>query len=250
MKASGSEAMPSTLVVTHLTDRDSGLVGEALAERGLPVIVRNAFDDSTLPAIDELAAIVSLGGSMSATELNGNPFLTEEVALLRAALDRRVPVLGLCLGAQLLALAGGGVVSRIGRLCLGWPALAMLPAARLDPLFDELPLGLPVLKWHEDQIDAPPGAAVLASSPPGTALFRVGPVAWGSQMHLEVNASMLLDGWLTEPDGVARIEAAGRPIADFHAECSARLPTQMTAAREVLARFAELIAGPARARGR
>jgi GMP synthase-like glutamine amidotransferase len=237
--------MRPTLIITHLTDRDSGLVEQVLAEHGLPVVACDALEQASLPAIDELGAIVSLGGSMSATELHRHPFLAEEVGFLRAALERRLPILGLCLGAQLLALAGGGLVSKIGRLCLGWPRLSMLAEARRDPVFAELPAGLPVLKWHEDRIDAPPGAAVLASSPPGTALFRVGTVAWGSQMHLEVTPSMLLDGWLTEASGVAKIEAAGRPIADFHAECSARLPAQMAAARQVFSRFAGLIASPA-----
>ena len=237
-------AIKPTLIITHLTDRDSGLVAEILQQLGLPVIVCHALDDGSLPAIDELAAIVSLGGSMSATELDRHPFLAAEVRLLRASLQRRLPILGLCLGAQLLALAGGGLVSKIGHLCLGWPQLSMLPDARNDPVFAELPTGLPVLKWHEDQIEPPPGAAMLASSPPGAALFRVGPVAWGSQMHLEVTPAMLLDGWLTESSGVAEIEAAGRPIADFHAECSARLPAQMASARQVLSRFAGLIAEP------
>lgn len=237
--------MKPTLIVTHLADRDSGLVKEILVELGLPVIVCHALDQASLPAIDQLAAIVSLGGSMSATELGRHPFLAEEVGLLHAALQRRMPILGLCLGAQLLAVAGGGLVSKIGHVCLGWPQLLMLSEARLDPVFADLPAGLPVLKWHEDRIDAPPGATVLASSPPGTALFRVGPVAWGSQMHLEVTPSMLLDGWLTDSSGVAEIEAAGWPIADFHAECSARLPAQMAAARQVLRCFAALITGPA-----
>jgi GMP synthase-like glutamine amidotransferase len=234
--------MKPALIVTHLADRHSGLVGEAFAHSGYPVIEHNLIDDAPLPSVDELSAVVSLGGRESATDLGRHPFLAQEVALLRAALQRGVPILGLCLGAQLLAVAAGGMVSTMDSLCLGWPELARLPAAPRDPVFAELASGLSVLKWHEDRIDAPPGATLLASSPPGTALFRVGPVAWGSQMHLEVTPSMLLDGWLTEADGIAEIEAAGRPIADFRSECRVRLPAQMAAARRVLMRFVHLAA--------
>jgi GMP synthase-like glutamine amidotransferase len=234
--------MKPVLIVTHLPDRHSGLVGETFAESGYPVIECNPPDDAPLGPVDELGAVVSLGGMESATEVDRNPFLAQEVALLRAALEHEIPILGLCLGAQLLAVAAGGTVSTMDSLCLGWPALSVLPAARRDPLFAELAAGLPVLKWHQDRIDAPPDATLLASSPPGTALFRVGPVAWGSQMHLEATPSMLLDGWLTEAHGIAEIEAAGRPIADFRAECRARLPAQMAHARQVLTRFVGLTA--------
>jgi len=219
-------------------------VGETFAESGYPVVEHNLLDRAPLPHVDELAAVVSLGGRESATELDRHPFLAQEVALMRAALQRGVPVLGLCLGAQLLAVAAGGIVSTMESLCLGWPEISALPAAPRDPVFADLISGLAVLKWHEDRIDPPPGATLLASSPPGTALFRVGPAAWGSQMHLEVTPSMLFDGWLAEADGIAEIEAAGRPIADFRAECRARLPAQMAAARRVLMRFVQLAATP------
>ena len=233
--------MKPVLVVTHLEDRHTGLVRGSLRRAGLQVVQANPLDGAPQPGLQEISGIVSLGGRESATEIDRHPFLAAEVDLLRAALAARLPVLGMCLGAQLLAVAAGGRVSRMQRMYVGWPALSLLAAAAEDPLFGGLPDGLPVLKWHEDMIDLPPGAVALASTAPGAALFRVGAAAWGSQMHLEATPSMLLDGWLAEPSGVAEIEAAGYDIDAFRAESRRRLETQMAAAQPVFTRFAELL---------
>jgi GMP synthase-like glutamine amidotransferase len=234
--------MKSAFVITHLPDRRSGLVREALELAGCPTRELNLFDDSSLPPIDEAAAIVSLGGKMSVTELDRYPFLSTEVALLRAAVRREIPTLGICLGAQLLAVASGGHVAPLPRIYLDWPQLSRTSGADDDHLFSGLPRSIRVLKWHEDGIRPPPAATILATTAsPGAALFRVGPVAWGSQMHIELTPAMLLDGWLASPRGAAEIESAGHDIAEFRLESSRRLPVQVAAARPALDRFAQLV---------
>jgi GMP synthase-like glutamine amidotransferase len=178
---------------------------------------------------------------MSATTYRRDPFLSAEVELMRAALDHETPVIGMCLGAQLLAVAAGGRVSTLDSMYVGWPELSPLAAISADPLFAGLTPQLPVLKWHEDVIDPPPEAVVLGTTPsPGAALFRVGRAAWGSQAHLEVDEPMVLDGWLAEPRGIAQVEAAGYRIEGFAAQSRERLPDQMAAARPVFSAFAEL----------
>ena len=88
---------------------------------------------------------------------------------------------------------------RLDRLYVDWPELVVLPAARGDPLFDRLPDRTVVLEWHVDAIEPPPGATVLAETAgPGCAIFRAGPAAWGSQIHLELTPEML-SGWLSDP---------------------------------------------------
>lgn len=194
-----------------------------------------------MPAPSDIAGIVSLGGEMSATDLGGHPPLKAEVELMRAALDQDVPILGMCLGAQLLAVAGGGQVKTMEHLYVGWPELSLLAPAAEDPVFGPLEPGLPVLKWHEDMIQAPPGAAVLGTTPsPGAALFRIGSAAWGSQMHLEVTPPMLLDGWLAQPRGMADIESAGYDLDAFRAQSAHLVQRQMAAARPIITRFGEL----------
>src|SRR4029077_2278802 len=98
------------------------------------------------PAAAEIAGIVTLGGRQSATRVQEDPFLAAEVKLLESALDEGVPVLGMCLGAQLLAVAAGGRVSYTGAMSAGWPEMTLLPAVGGDPLFDAFPGRLPVLK--------------------------------------------------------------------------------------------------------
>lgn len=230
------------LIITHLPDRKSGLVREAIDRAGCPIREQNVFDGTPLPSIDRVGAIVSLGGKMSATRVDADEYLTAEVSLLRAAVANEVPMLGICLGAQLLAVAAGGDVVKMPRVYVGWPQLWPTAAADDDRVFGDLSSGTHVLKWHEDRIEPPPGAAVLATTAsPGAALFRVGPAAWGSQMHIEVTPEMLLQTWLADPDEVAEIESGGHQIADFRRESARRLPAQMDALRPVLARFVSLV---------
>lgn len=236
--------MRPVALITHLPDRDAGLIRECLAAEGCPVLECNPLDGAGLPALSDLSAIVSLGGRESATELERYPFLLAEVALMTEALERGVPVLGMCLGAQLLARAADGEVSRIGSVYAGWPELSMTPEGRADPVFGELSDRLRVLKWHEDEIEVPRIASVLGdTSSPGVALFRIGPAAWGSQMHLEVTPGMLIDGWLSEEIGVREIEDAGHEIDEFRAESIAALPAQIEESRRVFSRFAGLVRG-------
>jgi GMP synthase (glutamine-hydrolysing) len=233
--------MRPVLIITHLEDRHSGLVADTLERVGCAVLESNALDNAALPSPGEVSGIVSLGGLMSATQADSDPFLAAEVNLIRGALSAQVPILGMCLGAQLLALASGGHVSTMDRLYVGWPELTLLPPAQDDALFAEFEARLPVLKWHEDMIRVPSDAILLGTTPsPGAALFRIGPTAWGSQMHLEVTPPMLLDGWLAEPRGIMDIESAGYELSAFRAESARQVDVQMAAADSVLTRFAQL----------
>jgi GMP synthase (glutamine-hydrolysing) len=242
--------MRPILIVTHLEDRQDGLVGECFELAGSPVLACNPYDRATVPALDEVAGVVSLGGRQSATQVDRDPFLAGEVALLAAALRHDVPVLGMCLGAQLLAVAAGGRVTAMGRMYAGWPELDPLPAASSDPVFGGLPSRMPVLRWHEDVIELPAGAIPLATAPvPGADLFRVGPAAWGSQAHLELTPAMLM-GWLAGAHDVAEIQAAGHDIEEFRAESAIRLEAQMAASRPAFAAFAAIVQAGERERRR
>ncbi len=229
------------LIITHLPDRQVGIVREALQASGCAVIERNPGDAEPLPSAHEIAGLVTLGGRQSATRVAEDPFLAAEVELLEQALAQGVPVLGMCLGAQLLAVAAGGAVAHAGRMNAGWPELSILPGAAGDPLFGPFPARMPVLKWHEDIIEMPPHATELGATPgPGAALFRVGHSAWGSQAHLELTPSMLIEGWTVDPADIAEIEGAGHRIEDFRAQSRGHLVTQMAAARPMFTAFGRL----------
>lgn len=233
--------MRPVLAITHLRDSEVGLLEGALASRSIPIRRCNLFDDDHLPPLHEISAIVSFGGQMSVLELDDFPFLVSELALLREALHERVPTLGLCLGAQLLAHALGGHVRRLSDPFIGWVDLVKLPAATDDPLFHHLPERCVVLEWHLDAIAAPLSAISVAETPgPGSSIFHLAPAAWGSQMHLEVTPRML-EAWLRDPVEQRALQRAGIGLENFSHEGRERLSGQMKIMQVVFERFADLV---------
>jgi GMP synthase (glutamine-hydrolysing) len=231
------------LAITHLARYTKiGLAETEMRGRGLGVLALDLFHHDELPALGDVAGVMSFGGQMSVTALEDHPFLVWELELMERALAEEVPVLGMCLGAQLLARAGGGEVVTMDRPYVGWPELRLVPDARQDPVFGALPDGLPVLKWHNDAILPPSPESVLAeTASPGCAIFRAGTCAWGSQMHLETTPDILFDEWLPDPAEVAALRRAGCELSSFQQEAQARLPHQIEASRPVFRRFADLV---------
>ncbi len=234
--------MRPVLIFTETDDRRTGLIGEGLQRAGCPVVQANPHDGVPQWSISQLSAIVAMGGLKSAIDAERDPFMAAEVQLMQDALGSQTPVLGFCLGAQLLAAASGGRVSRVGHMYLGWPEFSPLPAAHQDPLFYGLPSGLPVLEWHEDMFSVGPDTLMLGTTTgPGDALYRVGPAAWGCQAHIEVTAPMLLDGWLHGDKAREEMLESGYEPEAFREESRDRLATQISFVRPVFERFGELV---------
>ncbi|MEA2364888.1 MAG: hypothetical protein QOI32_400 [Thermoleophilaceae bacterium] len=201
------------------------------------------FAESRRPRLREVAGVMSFGGQMSVTELDRHPLLAWERELLEEALQDDVPVLGMCLGAQLLALASGGEVHRMETPYVGWPELWLGPRAGADPLVSTLPDGLPVLKWHNDAIVPAHDDQILATTDsPGCAIFRAGRFAWGSQMHLETTPDIFFEEWISDPLEQDALARAGHSLDAFLAETRERLPVQIDASRELFGSFAEQVA--------
>ena len=232
--------MRPLLAITHLPDRSLGLAEDVL---GTAVPLRRLHvHDPDRPSLDEVGGLLVMGGEMGVPDAGEWPFLRWELDLLREALDRGAPVLGICLGAQLLAAAAGGAVRRMKRPYLGWPALERRSEAGGDPLFASLPERMTVFEWHEDRIEPPPHAAVLAEpGGPGSSVFRAAERAWGSQIHLELTPAMLR-GWLASPEAEASVEAAGGDPGRVRDDAEARLEEQRAAAPAVFERFGDLLA--------
>lgn len=169
-------------------------IGPAIAAAGVePVTWR--VDAGPAPALTGFGAVIALGGTANPDEDERFPWLARERELLGEAVERGMPVLGLCLGAQLLAEATGGTTRRLERPEIGWRAVAAAPDAAGDPVYGSLPERPRVFEWHEYGFSLPPGAALLAGDPGAVQACRVGARAWALQFHLEVDAATV-GGWI------------------------------------------------------
>jgi GMP synthase (glutamine-hydrolysing) len=200
-----------------------GLLGRVVRARGLPIVSAHAWEgDLDGMRARDFGGIVPLGGSMQAWDEGRLPYLGRERELLREAVDEGVPVLGICLGGQLLARALGADVRPAERPEVGWLEVQATPEATADPLLAHLLEPVGVYQWHLDVFDVPDGAVQLARSEQSEhQAFRYGERAWGLQFHPEVDLPLYL-GWIQnypgaparmglDPDALEAAIAAGSP---------------------------------------
>lgn len=173
-----------------------GRLGEAIERSELPLRLAQAYgeDVGALSATD-FAAIVVMGGEMHALDDARFPYLAREVALLQDAVTHDVPVLGICLGGQLLARSLGAEVRPSGALEGGWVPITPLPDATGDPVLGHLRAPTGVFSWHVDIFELPDGANRLATGEvTEQQAFRYRN-AWGLQFHPEVDSDLFAT-WL------------------------------------------------------
>ncbi|WP_350276911.1 type 1 glutamine amidotransferase [Kribbella sp. HUAS MG21] len=182
--------MTTVLIIENDRDSGPGKLIDWLDARDLSPVVIRAWDGEPVPGtVDGHAALILLGGGMLPDEDERSPWLPAERALLRQA-HGRVPVLGICLGAQLLAHTFGGEVrGKYGQPEKGVTSLTKLPAAAVDVLLAGLPSTVRAVESHQDQITRLPEEAVLLMSSERCAnqMLRIG-TSWGVQFHPEVEA--------------------------------------------------------------
>jgi GMP synthase (glutamine-hydrolysing) len=225
----------------HNLDRAfTGHAGDVLRDAGASLDERRLRDGDPLPAVAEIDGVVAFGGDQSVRDIDGDPMLTREAAFLRECVAADVPVFGVCLGAQLLAHALGGSVSRLPRRMVAWTPISALPAASGDPVVGALPEGAVALHWNEDGFEPPPGAIeLLARVGAGTEAFRVGACAWGVQFHPEVHPEGL-EGWYLE--AVSELEDAGVTAEAARAADAQHLPGQRALSEALFGGFARVVA--------
>ena len=234
------------LVIENDLDAPVARLGRWLREAGAELVVCTPETGQPVPAdLTGYSALVVLGGEMNAYDDAAAPWLPQVRRLLANAVRAELPTLGVCLGAQLLAVAAGGRVSAAETPEYGWQLVAKRQAAADDPLFRELPITPDVLQWHVDEVsELPPGAVLLASSPVcAVQAFRVGRLAWGVQFHIETTPEIVTE-WarhdaqaLQEYDLPAIVERSRRAHPDI-----------AEAWQPVVAAFVALAADPSAAR--
>lgn len=234
---------PLVLVVQNSVDDPPGRLGGWLADAGCTLAVVRCFAGEALPrSLVGYDALVVLGGAMGAYDDAGFPWLTPVKALLREATRRDLPTLGICLGHQLLAVAGGGHVMVANVSQAGVTAVRRTGATQTDPLFGGLGEDAVAVHWNNDMVvEAPAGAVVLSNSAVGIQALRLRTRVWGLQFHPEVDPETAAE-WAAGDVRSGRLttgEAAKR-LADIHTADDQLMGTWHAFAL----RFAALITAP------
>jgi GMP synthase-like glutamine amidotransferase len=185
----------------HIESEGPGTLGAFFQSLDADIRKARLYAGDTLPADpDGIDAVISMGGPMNVYEEDKHPFLREETAFLKRAIDADKPVLGICLGAQMIAKALGAQVTKSPAKEVGWGKVTLSDEGRRDGLFRGLPDTLDALQWHEDMFHIPHGGKLLAYSddcPHQAFRYRN---ALGLQFHLEVTAEILLEWFSDSPD--------------------------------------------------
>jgi GMP synthase-like glutamine amidotransferase len=231
----------TVLVLQPSATNPLGPMEQWLIDAGATLRTVRPWAEDTVPSeLTGIDAVVCLGGEMDADDDAAHPWLAPVRALLADAVRQRIPVMAICLGAQLLALATGGAVHPMANGPeIGIRLVAKRDAAAMDPLLATLPFTPDVMQFHNAEVSRLPGnATVLAVSEhcPNQA-FRIGPSAWGLQFHIETTAELVREWMACSPevaDTLGDLEQGHRDVAETWAP--------------IVTRFVELAASDFRGR--
>lgn len=184
----------------HVPAEGLGILAECFDAAGLAWSYADLPNAVSPPALDSVSALVFMGGPMSAND--EVPYIRREIQLIQTAIGQNKPVLGICLGAQLIAKALGAKVYRNAVHEIGWYPVSWTEEARRDRLFGGLTQPETVFHWHGETFDLPPGAVWLAESEAcRNQAFRLGTNIYGLQFHLEVTPEMIGEWCAAETSG-------------------------------------------------
>jgi GMP synthase (glutamine-hydrolysing) len=223
----------SVLVFQHDPYDGPGYLGEALLRRGARLTIVRLDNGEVVPDTSDYDMLLVMGGGMNVYQEDKYPWLVEETRAIRRAVVSDKPVLGVCLGGQLLAKALGAQVHLGAATEIGLTPITVTDDGKSDPLFEGLPQ-LEAVEWHDDTFDIPTGAVALARSE-GCAhqAFRLGQWAYGLQFHPEVSPMMLAE-WIKD---------AGEPIdrSSFQRGVESKVVALQTQADRLVDNFVRLI---------
>ncbi len=236
----------TVLAVRHERQEGLGFLEKVFGEGKIPFRYLDVFENPDLSVdLSGASALIVLGGAMGVYETDQFPFLKKEIELLREALRQNLPTLGICLGSQLLAVAGGARVYRGPRKEIGWFPVRIEPQAREDPLLKHLPTETMVFHWHGDTFDLPKGARPLASSERYThQAFRLGEKAWGLQFHLEITEGMIQE-WVEHAEAKSGALHPDWNACEILTQTPCFLPEMEERARKVFGEFVSFVRSPA-----
>ena len=235
------------LAVVHHDNAATGVFAEPALAAG-HALVEWLPHEQPPPAHDGFGAAFVFGGAMNVDEEDEHPWLRDEKRFLGELLAHGTPMLGVCLGSQLVVEAAGGEVRRAARSEIGWYETELTPEGAADPLLSVLPGRFEAFQYHHYEWRQPPGGVTLARSALALQAFRLGerPV-WGLQFHPEVTEPDLVS-WLDEWDDDPVAVASGFDPHAIRTESAGKIGAWNDAGRALSARFLELAGHKCRAR--
>lgn len=187
------------LVLQNIACEDLGTLELAIRRREMEHKYLRLYDRDKVPlSLDGYSGLIILGGPMSVYETEEYPFLMDEVRLIKEAINKDIPALGICLGAQLIARAMGAKVFAGNKKEIGWYSLSLTEEGLLNPVFTGIDKNISVFQWHGDTFEIPANARRLAESEifPNQA-FITGEKVIALQFHLEVTEEAIYK-WIKE----------------------------------------------------
>jgi GMP synthase (glutamine-hydrolysing) len=234
--------MAKILVLQHHPAENLGNIADALEEAALAWQYVRVFDHHPIPKdLKGAGGLIIMGGSETVYQLDRYPYLREEMRLIDGALKDNKPMLGVCLGSQLIAAALGANVRRGDSREIGWYSVRLTDAARDDRLMSGLPAEFVAAHWHSDVFDLPAGAVALASSEK-TPLqaYRYGDKAYGLLFHAEMTAEIIAALVSEFGEGLKRVGIDGDAIL---AKAPEHLPALEKIGATIFNRWARPIEG-------
>lgn len=199
--------MRKILVCQHVPYEILGTLNPLLKEAGFRIRYINfGRDSSATPSVDGYYGLIILGGPMCVDQTKDHPFLSHEIKMIQEAFYHNIPVLGICLGAQLIAKTLGAKVGPNKEKEIGWYDVSLTAAGKRDKLLHPIGETEKIFQWHGDAFEIPKDAVHLASTTTcETQAFRFGDKVYAFQFHLEVDEAMILR-WLKVPHHLKELE--------------------------------------------
>lgn len=229
------------LAITHQRDAGPGVFADAIVGHGVELdewfIAETGEPPRDLFSYD---AVLTFGAAAHPDQDSEHRWMPREKRLLAELLERGLPLLGACLGSQLLAAAAGAPPRRASAPEIGWYEVEVTEEGRDDPVIGPLAPSFTAFQWHSYETPLPPGAVALARSPVCLQAYRLGELCWGIQFHAEVteaDARKWTDEYGEDPDAVA----IGVDPARLHAETDRMIGAWNRLGRELCGRFLEAV---------
>jgi GMP synthase (glutamine-hydrolysing) len=230
------------LAIVHQRDAGPGVFAEEVSARGVELDQWHRAETGEPPADPTgYDAVLTFGGAMHVDHESAHPWLADETRLLADLLERDVPLLGVCLGAQLLSAAAGGDPRRTLEPEIGWFEVGVTSEGAEDPVIGALAPGFEAFEWHSYEAAPPPQAVVLARSATCVQAYRLGTAAWGIQFHAEVSATDA-EKWTSEYRNDEDAIRIGVDPEALRAETNSRIEAWNELGRELCGRFLDAAA--------